>query len=63
MTLKSKMLLAVSLMNEGKTNPEIAEHLKITKPQVGYLLNQARQSGFKLERNYSTREREKRRAG
>jgi DNA-binding CsgD family transcriptional regulator len=62
MTLISSKLEAVALMNEGKTNPEIAEAMNIKLPQVAYLLNQARQDGFKIGRNHSVRERERNKA-
>lgn len=59
--LKSRyMLRAVALFNEDKRNPEISTELGIGLSQVAYLLNQARKDGFRLERNYSKKERENR---
>lgn len=60
MTLLSRKLEALSLMNEGKTNPEIAEQMRITLPQVAYLLNRARKDfPGAPKRNYSAKERER----
>lgn len=59
MSLKENyMLQAVALLNEGKTNPEIAESLGLKLHQVGSLLSYARKDGFKIPpRNYGSRER------
>jgi hypothetical protein len=63
MTLISRKLEALALMNEGLTNPEIAEHMNIQLPQVSYLLNMARKEfPGAPKRNYSTRERERNKA-
>lgn len=63
MSLISRKLEALILMNEGKTNPEIAERMRITLPQVAYLLHMARKE-FPLapKRNHSHKERERNKA-
>lgn len=64
MSLRDRRLQALVLMNEGKTNPEIADQMRITLPQVAYLLHMARKD-FPLapKRNHhSHKERERNKA-